>query len=201
MPRPAPAATSSHLHLHLHPQLYPQLTLSLTRTHPRRTVAIALGDGSFEFRQADSGSLLAARGAHRAACSQVGFTSLRHLDAPTDGASRSVVLTAGDDCQLCLWAVEGLGESSDDARAAQAPPPGDGDGAKRRKGGGGGGGAPQERDGGGGGRRYSAVGPGVIVSQVGATVLPDKPNWVVQVGNTLCVADNGAVVRVYAVPQ
>ena len=35
----------------------------------------------------------------------------------------------------------------------------------------------------------------------GATVLPDKPNWVVQVGNTLCVADNGTVVRVYAVPQ
>ena len=50
-------------------------------------------------------------------------------------------------------------------------------------------------------RRCSAVGPGVIVSQVGATVLPDKPNWVVQVGNTLCVADNGTVVRVYAVPQ
>ena len=112
-----------------------------------------------------------------------------------------MVLTAGDDCQLCLWAVEGLGESADDAQAARAPPPSDGDGAKRRKGGGGGGGAAQERDGGGGGRRRSAVGPGVIVSQIGATVLPDKPNWVVQVGNTLCVADNGAVVRVYAVPQ
>ena len=162
---------------------------------------MALGDGSFELRHADSGALLAARGAHRAACSQVGFTSLRHLGAPTDGASRSVVLTAGDDCQLCLWAVEGLGESADDAQAARAPPPSDGDGAKRRKGGGGGGGAAQERDGGGGGRRRSAVGPGVIVSQIGATVLPDKPNWVVQVGNTLCVADNGAVVRVYAVPQ
>ena len=154
------------------------------------------GDGSFEFRQADSGSLLAARGAHRAACSQVGFTSLRHLGAPSDGASRSVVLTAGDDRQLCLWAVEGLAEPT---QAVRAPPPGDGDGAKRRKGDGGG--AAQERDGGGGERRCSAVGPGVIVSQVGATVLPDKPNWVVQVGNTLCVADNGTVVRVYAVPQ
>ena len=175
----------------------PRFVHNLSYAPDGRTVAIALGDGSFEFRQADSGSLLAARGAHRAACSQVGFTSLRHVGAPSDGASRSVVLTAGDDRQLCLWAVEGLGEP---AQAVRAPPPGDGDGAKRRKGDGGGG-APQERDGGGGERRCSAVGPGVIVSQVGATVLPDKPNWVVQVGNTLCVADNGTVVRVYAVPQ
>ena len=51
-------------------------------------------------------------------------------------------------------------------------------------------------------RGGSALGPaGVVVSQIGATVLPDKPNWVVQVGNTLCVADNGTVVRMYAVPQ
>ena len=113
---------------------------------------------------------------------------------------------AGDDCQLCLWAVEGLGESGDDAQAPRAPSPGAGAGAgaKRRKGGNEGG-VQQQRDGGGGGRVRGTADAhrpaGVIVSQIGATVLPDKPNWVVQVGNTLCVADTGAVVRVYAVPQ
>ena len=41
----------------------------------------------------------------------------------------------------------------------------------------------------------------VGLSPLAATELPDKPNWVEQAGNTLCVADTGTVVRIYPVPQ
>jgi len=183
----------------------PRFVHGLSYSPDGRAVAVALGDGSLELRDADTGGLLASRAAHRAAASQALFTTLREPGAPLDGADRLVLLTAGDDRRLRLWAAEGLGApraAAADADAAST----DGAAGKRRKGGPGGRAVTTARGGGGGGggsgrRGASGGGPFVGLSPLGETDLPDKPNWVAQVGSAVCVADSSSVVRLYRVPQ
>lgn len=178
----------------------PRFVHGLSYSPDGRAVAVALGDGAIELRDADTGGLLASRSAHRAATSQAHFTTLREPGAPLDGADRLVLLTAGDDRRLRLWAAEGLGASRAAADAAAAASA-DGAAGKRRKGG------PGGRDvttACGGGERHAASGGGgpfVGLSPLGETDLPDKPNWVAQVGSAVCVADTSSVVRLYRVPQ
>jgi len=66
--------------------------------------AAALGDGSVEIRGSSEGELLAAEEAHRAAASHVLFVpSLAHL-LPGGGGAMPLI-SAGDDCELRVWAV------------------------------------------------------------------------------------------------
>lgn len=75
-------------------------------------LALALGDGTVELRDTQSGQVVVAEQAHRAAASQAIFMpTLGERDALRSQCGVQTIptlITAGDDAQLRLWSVEGL---------------------------------------------------------------------------------------------
>lgn len=100
--------------------LNPRHAHSLSFVPDGGAMAFALGDGSVEIWEAETGTPIAAVDAHRAACSQALFAPLAQaamLQAArgeAGGAAHELpsaaalpLVSAGDDRQVRLWAVEG----------------------------------------------------------------------------------------------
>ena len=91
---PPAAAASAQL-------VNPRYVFSLTYSADGETLAVALGDGTLELRDAGCGDLLASADAHHSAASQVRF-----LGRATAGGAVPLV-SAGDDRRLRLWTTHG----------------------------------------------------------------------------------------------
>ena len=187
------------------------------------TFALALGDGSVEVREAESGEPVAAVDAHRAAASQAHFMPrLLHASAlqreladvaadeamPSGGRPAVLpLLSTGDDRQLRLWSVEGVAGRG----AATSAAPGGGGG------------------GGGGKRLKAAAEQGALAASgeaegmdeddedeeswwdaepgfraMASTALPEKANWLTAVTAAagraaVCVATTGEAIEVFGI--
>ena len=186
---PPPEQASSQL-------LNPRYVHCLSYAPDGHVLAVALGDGSVELRQAGSGEVLVATTAHRAAASQAHF-------APelADGADAGIgaaggplpLVTAGDDAQLRLWTAENL-----------APPSDDFGGAKRRR-------STRQAESAAADEAADeeGTGAGPLLRPGGAIELPEKANWVAaaSVGGfgtgartgAVCVASNAEAILVLVV--
>ena len=91
---PPAAAASAQL-------VNPRYVFSLSYSADGETLAVALGDGTLELRDAGCGDLLASADAHHSAASQVRF-----LGRATAGGAVPLV-SAGDDRRLRLWTTHG----------------------------------------------------------------------------------------------